>query len=252
MNRLTYPFVLLIYLLLAAAVRADPLPSWHDGPAKTAIQAFVTAVTRESGPDFVPPSERIAVFDNDGTLWPEQPMYVQLAFALDRLKTLAPQRPEWKEKQPFKAALEGDLKALGQAGEHGLIELVMASHAGMTTDEFAQIVADWLATARHPKFNRPYTELSYQPMLELLAYLRANGFKTYIVSGGIENGCRHRKRGQTTFYSIRDDTDYATRFDDIHYKYKPVKHDWAKRAGELALFVLSPLPAPRRVSARLG
>ncbi len=184
MNRLTYPFVLLIYLLLAAAVRADPLPSWHDGPAKTAIQAFVTAVTRESGPDFVPPSERIAVFDNDGTLWPEQPMYVQLAFALDRLKTLAPQRPEWKEKQPFKAALEGDLKALGQAGEHGLIELVMASHAGMTTDEFAQIVADWLATARHPKFNRPYTELSYQPMLELLAYLRANGFKTYIVSGG--------------------------------------------------------------------
>ena len=132
----------------------------------------------------MPPAERIAVFDNDGTLWSEQPMYVQLAFALDRVKALAPQHPEWKDKQPFKAVLDGDMKALAESGERGLLELVMATHAGMTAEEFTTIVTDWLATARHPRFNRPYTELVYQPMLELLAYLRANGFKTFIVSGG--------------------------------------------------------------------
>jgi phosphoserine phosphatase len=167
-----------------ANAQTDALPSWNEGASKQSIVEFVGRVTRQGGPDFVPPAERIATFDNDGTLWSEQPGPVQLAFVLDRVKALAPQHPEWKGKQPFKAALEGDMKALAEAGDHGLLELVMATHAGMTTDEFTKIVTDWLATARHPRFNRPYTELAYQPMLELLAYLRANGFKTFIVSGG--------------------------------------------------------------------
>jgi phosphoserine phosphatase len=173
-------------MVVPASVRAqtDPLPSWNDGTTKQAIVEFVARVTRQGGPDFVPPPERIATFDNDGTLWAEHPMYFQLAFALDRVKAMAPQHPEWKDKQPFKAAIEGDTKTLAESGEHGLLELIMASHAGMTTEQFAQIVADWLATSRHPRFKRPYTDLVYQPMLELLAYLRANGFKTYIVSGG--------------------------------------------------------------------
>jgi hypothetical protein len=173
---------LLVASPLAAA--GDPLPSWNAGAAKTAIVDFVAAVTAKDGPDFVPPEERIAVFDNDGTLWVEQPFYTQLAFALDRVKALAPQHPDWREREPFRAALAGDIKALAASGEKGLVELVMATHAGMTTGEFAVIVTDWLKTARHPRFDRPYTELVYPPMLELLAYLRANGFKTYIVSGG--------------------------------------------------------------------
>jgi haloacid dehalogenase-like hydrolase len=160
------------------------LPSWNDGAMKQAILNFVAAVTQEGSPNFVPPAERIATFDNDGTLWVEHPMYIQLAFALDRVKALAPLHPEWKNTQPFKAALEGDMKTLAEAGEHGMAELVMATHAGMTTEEFQKIVIDWFATARHPRFKRSYTELSYQPMIELLAYLRANGFKTFIVSGG--------------------------------------------------------------------
>jgi phosphoserine phosphatase len=164
--------------------QTDALPSWNEGATKKAITDFVSRVTVQGGSDFVPPAERVAVFDNDGTLWLEQPMYVQLAFALDRVKALAPLHPEWKDKQPFKAVLEGDMKALAAAGEHGLVELVMASHAGMTTNEFEKITAEWLASARDPRFKRPYTELVYQPMLELLAYLRANGFKTFIVSGG--------------------------------------------------------------------
>jgi haloacid dehalogenase-like hydrolase len=164
--------------------QTDGLPSWNDGATKKAITDFVARVTVQGGPDFVPPAERIAVFDNDGTLWLEQPMYVQLAFALDRVKALASQHPEWKDKQPFKAVLEGDMKALAEAGEHGLVELIMATHAGMSTNEFEKITAEWLASARDPRFKRPYTELVYQPMLELLAYLRANGFKTFIVSGG--------------------------------------------------------------------
>lgn len=168
----------------AAAQGADPLPSWNDGPAKARIVAFVKAVTDPAGKSHVPPAERIAVFDNDGTLWAEQPAYFQLLFAIDRVKALAPKHPEWKTKQPFKAALEGDMKALAASGEKGLVELVMTTHAGTTPEEFRSIVRDWLASARHPKFKRPYTELVYQPMLELLAYLRANGFKTYIVSGG--------------------------------------------------------------------
>jgi phosphoserine phosphatase len=160
------------------------LPAWNDGPAKQAILDFVHATTDESSPEFVPPAERIAVFDNDGTLWTEHPMYTQLAFALDRVKALAPEHPEWKEKQPFKAVLDNDLEALAAAGEKGLLELVMASHAGMSTAEFETIVEAWLAKARDPRFKRPYTELTYAPMVELLGYLRDNGFKTYIVSGG--------------------------------------------------------------------
>ena len=174
-------------LAVAAAAQqtaADPLPSWNEGTAKKSIVEFVATVTKESSPDFVPESERMAVFDNDGTLWSEQPAYFQLLFAIDRAKALAPKHPEWKTKQPFKAAIEGDMKALAASGQEGLLELVMATHAGNTPEEFQKIVRDWLATARHPRFKRAYTELVYQPMLELLAYLRANGFKTWIVSGG--------------------------------------------------------------------
>ncbi len=163
---------------------ADPLPSWNDTSSKKAITDFVARVTKEGGSDFVPIAERIAVFDNDGTLWSEQPLYFQVVFALDRVKALADKHPEWKEKQPFKAVLDGDLKTVMAGGERAFLELMMAAHAGMTTQEFEQIVKDWLATAKHPRFKRPYTDLVYQPMLELLAYLRANGFKTYIVSGG--------------------------------------------------------------------
>jgi phosphoglycolate phosphatase-like HAD superfamily hydrolase len=187
--------LLALNLLLAAALAlslvpaaltesADPLPSWNDGPEKKAVIDFVARVTRQGGADFVPAAERIATFDNDGTLWSEQPIYFQFAFALDRVKALAPRHPEWKTQQPFKAVLDNDLAALAASGEKGLAELMVATHAGMTTEEFERIVKDWLATARHPRFQRPYTELVYQPMLELLAYLRANGFKTYIVSGG--------------------------------------------------------------------
>jgi phosphoglycolate phosphatase-like HAD superfamily hydrolase len=149
-----------------------------------AIVAFVTDVTREGSPDFVPPSERVATFDNDGTLWIEQPIYVQFAYALERVRALAPQHPEWKETQPFKAVLEGDMSALAAAGEKGAVEIVAATHAGMTPDEFKQQVKEWLATAKHPRFERRYEELVYQPMLEVLTYMRANGFKTFIVSGG--------------------------------------------------------------------
>ncbi len=171
-------------LTVTAAAAADPLPSWNDGPAKQAIVNFVAKVTKKGSPDFVPPAERIATFDNDGTLWAEQPMYFQLLFALDRVKVLAPQHPEWKDKEPFASLLKGDVKGALAGGEPAIFEIVMATHAGMTTEEFEKIVKDWLATAKHPKFKRPYTELVYQPMVELLAYLRANGFKTFIVSGG--------------------------------------------------------------------
>jgi phosphoserine phosphatase len=163
---------------------ADELPSWNEGSAKQSIVDFVQRVTTVGSKEFVPEPERVAVFDNDGTLWIEQPMYVQLAFALDRVKALAPDHPEWRGMQPFKAALAGDLETVAAGGEHALVELIMATHAGMTTDEFARTAEKWLATAKHPRFNRPYTDLVYQPMIELLDYLRANGFKTYIVSGG--------------------------------------------------------------------
>ena len=163
---------------------ADPLPSWNDGPSKKAIVDFVGRATKEGGPDFVPVAQRIATFDNDGTLWAEQPIYFQLAFAFDRVKALAPAHPEWKEKQPFKGVIEGDMKAIAAAGERGLMEIIGATHSGTTTEEFEKIVQDWIASAKHPKTNRLYTDMVYQPMLELLAYLRANGFKTFIVSGG--------------------------------------------------------------------
>ncbi len=168
----------------SAFAAPDPLPSWNEGSSKTAILEFVQTTTDPESDGYVTPAERIVTFDNDGTLWPSHPMYTQLVFALDRVKALAPQHPEWKTTQPFKAALEGDQEALAASGEKGLLELVMASHAGMSTAEFEAIVKDWFKTARHPRFNRLYTELAYQPMLELLEYLRTNGFKTYIVSGG--------------------------------------------------------------------
>ena len=170
---------------VASACRAqDPLPSWNDGPAKKVILEFVAKVTKEGSADFVPVPERIATFDNDGTLWVEQPMYSQLFFALDRVKALAPQHPDWKNKEPFASLLKGDMKAALSGGEHAIAEIVMVTHAGMSTAEFEQIVKDWVGAAKHPRFKRPYTECVYQPMLELLAYLRANGFKTFIVSGG--------------------------------------------------------------------
>ena len=164
--------------------QGDPLPSWRDGKAKQSILDFVATVTREGSPGFVPVPQRVATFDNDGTLWCEHPMYVQLAFALDQVKAMAPAHPEWKKKQPFKAVLDNDMRALAAAGERGLIELIIATHADMSTNDFERVVTDWLSKARHPRFKRPYTELVYQPMLELMAYLRANGFRTYIVSGG--------------------------------------------------------------------
>lgn len=179
--------LLLLVTLTPARAQTDTLPSWNEGASKKAITDFVARVTTAGGPDFVQVEQRIATFDNDGTLWTEQPIYFQVAFALDRVKTLASRHPEWKSKQPFKGLLEGDRKAVAAAGEKGLLEIIAATHTGMTTAEFSAAVLDWIAMARHPRFNRPYTELVYQPMLELMTYLRANGFKTFIVSaGGIE------------------------------------------------------------------
>jgi phosphoglycolate phosphatase-like HAD superfamily hydrolase len=169
---------------LTIAQAQDPLPSWNDTGAKKAIVEFVAKVTKEASPDFVPPEQRIATFDNDGTLWCEQPMYFQMLFALDRVKALAPQHPEWKTQEPFASLLKGDVKNALAGGERTMLEIIIVTHAGMTTAEFEQIVKDWIATAKHPKFKRAYIECVYQPMIELLAYLRANGFKTFIVSGG--------------------------------------------------------------------
>jgi hypothetical protein len=163
---------------------ADPLPSWNKGTVKTSIIEFVKKVTQKGSAHFVPVAERIATFDNDGTLWAEQPMYFQLAFAIDRVKAVAPQHPDWKEKEPFASILKGDIKSALAGGEKVLLELIVATHSGMTTEEFEKIVNDWSTTAKHPKTGRLYTEMVYQPMLELLSYLRTNGFKTYIVSGG--------------------------------------------------------------------
>jgi hypothetical protein len=176
--------IALIVLSAGLAYAAEPLPSWNDGAAKKAIVEFVKKVTKKGTADYVRPAERIATFDNDGTLWAEQPMYFQLIFALDRVKALAPQHPEWREKEPFASLLKGDLKGALAGGEKAIAEIVMVTHAGMTTAEFERIVRDWIATARHPKTGKLYTEMVYKPMLELLAYLRANGFKTFIVSGG--------------------------------------------------------------------
>jgi len=169
---------------LSSTAQTDPLPSWNETTCKQSIIKFVNDVTKKGSPEFVPVSDRIAVFDNDGTLWSEQPFYNQLAFAIDRVKALAPQHPEWKQEQPFKAVLEDDNKTLAASGLEGLVKLVMATHAGNTTEEFESIVKDWIATAKHPRFNQLYTELAYVPMIELIAYLQNNGFKNYIVSGG--------------------------------------------------------------------
>jgi phosphoglycolate phosphatase-like HAD superfamily hydrolase len=187
---LAIPAVLIVLLALvfaaatARAQAADPLPSWNEGAVKQSIRDFVARATEEGGPDFVPVPQRIATFDNDGTLWAEQPVYFQAAFIHDRIVAMSDQHPEWKTQQPYKAVLENDRAALAAIGEQGLADLVAATHGGMTTQEFADVVADWLKTARHPRFDVPYTELAYAPMLELLDYLRANGFKTFIVSGG--------------------------------------------------------------------
>ncbi len=171
--------------LPSSVVRADDsLPAWSDSAPKRAIIAYVERVTQEGSADFIPVVERIAVFDNDGTLWSEQPMYIQLHFILDRVKALAPKNPQWKEQEPFASLLKGDIKDVAAGGQQALFELAMATHSGMTTDEFEQIVIEWIATARHVGTGRLFTEMVYQPMLELLRYLRANGFKTYIVSGG--------------------------------------------------------------------
>jgi phosphoglycolate phosphatase-like HAD superfamily hydrolase len=167
-----------------AFAQADPLPSWNDGAPKKAILDFVSRTTAAGGADFVPVDQRIATFDNDGTLWTEQPVYFQFAFAIDRVKALAPRHPEWKDREPFKSVLTNDMAGLAASGEKGLLEIVAATHAGMTTEEFSKTVSDWIATAQHPHFKRPYRELIFQPMLELLTFLRANQFKTFIVSGG--------------------------------------------------------------------
>jgi len=175
---------LIVLLTVTVTLAADPLPSWNDGKARQSILEFVAKVTTPGSPDFVPVAERIATFDNDGCLWSEQPMYFQLFFAIDRVKELAPQHPEWKTLEPFASLLKGDVEGALAGGEKALLEIVMETHAGMTTGEFEKIVKDWISTAKHPVSRRPYTEMVYQPMLELLDYLRANDFKTFIVSGG--------------------------------------------------------------------
>jgi hypothetical protein len=175
---------LCILFVRPATAQSDPLPSWNDTTAKKNIESFVDRVTKEGGPDFVSPAERIATFDNDGTLWVESPVYTQVAFAFDRVKEMAPQHPEWKTKQPFKGVLESDMKAVAATGEKGIVEIILATSTGMTDAEFERSVSDWIATARDRKFHHPYNELIYQPMVELLTYLRSNGFKTFIISGG--------------------------------------------------------------------
>ena len=184
MKKTLFIFFLILGGLKPLQVYSEALPSWNNGAVKSAIVEFVTAVTNPGSQDFLPENERIAVFDNDGTLWSEKPLYFQLLFAIDRVKVIAEEHPDWKIKQPFKDVLEGNMEGLAASGKKGLLELVMATHAGMTTDEFTETVTAWLANARHPKFMKPYTDLVYKPMLELLTYLRANQFKTFIVSGG--------------------------------------------------------------------
>jgi phosphoglycolate phosphatase-like HAD superfamily hydrolase len=184
----TAAWSLLVVALLvgpaAVAVAVDPLPSWNDGAAKAAIREFVTNATNKDTRDFIPPDERIATFDNDGTLWSEQPIYFQFAFAIDRVKKIADQYPEWKREEPFSFILNDDLESLAATGEKGMLQIIAATHAGTTVEDFRGVVKEWMATARHPRFKRPYNELVYQPMLEVLTLLRANGFKTYMVSGG--------------------------------------------------------------------
>jgi phosphoglycolate phosphatase-like HAD superfamily hydrolase len=179
-----FSVLVIVTSAIVAQAAADPLPSWNDNASKKAILTFVEKVTEQDSPTFVPPPERIAVFDNDGTLWAEQPMYFQLFFALDRVRTLSPKHPEWKTQEPFASLLKGDVKQALAGGEKAILEIVMATHAGMTTTAFEKIVGDWIATAKHPKTGKLYTDMVYQPMLEILTHLRSNDFKTFIVSGG--------------------------------------------------------------------
>ncbi|MBB5210852.1 HAD family hydrolase [Microbulbifer hydrolyticus] len=174
----------LVVLAIPATALADPLPSWNDGDTKKAITTFVESVTREGSPDFVAEGERIATFDNDGTLWAEQPVYFQLLYAIDQVKKMAPDHPEWKSQEPFASVIKGDMKSVIASGKQGLMKIIAATHANMTAEEFQANVASWLKTARHPKTDKPFNEMVYKPMLELMDYLRANGFKTFIVSGG--------------------------------------------------------------------
>jgi phosphoglycolate phosphatase-like HAD superfamily hydrolase len=183
-KRLACAAVLLVCIASNVGAADDPLSSWNDGATKQSIIDFVTKVTKEGGPDFVKPEDRIATIDNDGTLWVEQPIYTQSAFAIDRVKATANQHPEWTTTEPFKSVIAGDMKAVAAMGEKGMVEIVAATHSGMTTVDFNKSVRDWLETAKHPRFKVLYTDLVYQPMLELLAYLRANDFKPFIVSGG--------------------------------------------------------------------
>lgn len=187
MKRLLTGFFIYLLLLLTAAgagAQSDPLPSWNDSASKRAIVAFVDSVTKQGSPDYIPPEERIATFDNDGTLWSEQPAYFQMFYLIDQVKKMAPEHPEWKSREPFASVLKGDMKSVAASGEKGLLEMLAATHSGMTSEQFADNVRQWLATARHPKTGKPFNQMVYQPMLELLNYLRANGFKTFIVSGG--------------------------------------------------------------------
>jgi phosphoglycolate phosphatase-like HAD superfamily hydrolase len=176
-------FLFFIALITNLVFAEDPLPSWNDGPSKKAVINFVTKITTQ-GKDFVAVPERIATFDNDGTLWAEQPMYFQFLFAIDRVKEMAPEHPDWKDKEPFASILKGDLKTALAGGEHSAAEIIAATHSGITTEQFQDVVKKWLSTSKHPKFNQPYNQVVYQPMLELMKYLRANNFKTFIVSGG--------------------------------------------------------------------
>jgi haloacid dehalogenase-like hydrolase len=184
MTRALFAFLILLPISLCVSAQPDPLPSWNDGASKRAILKFVDAATRNDSRELIAPEDRIAVFDNDGTLWSEQPMYFQFAFMIDRVRELSPRHPEWKSTQPFAAVLAGDTKGVLASGEKGLLELLAVTHAGMTTEEFSRTVSDWMTHARHPRFGRRHDALVFQPMIELLTFLRLNGFKTYIVSGG--------------------------------------------------------------------
>jgi len=215
-----FGLLLFLQIVLAAPLRAEEaLPSWNDGPARQAIIAFVARVTTNGGPDYVKPEERVAVFDNDGTLWAEWPAYTQLFFALDRVKALAPKHPEWRRTQPFKAALAGDVKTLAAGGAKDMMAIMAATHSGQTPEAFQSTVREWLAQAESPKFRAHYDRLAYQPMLELLAYLRANGFKTFIVSGG---GVDFMRAFAERVYGVPPEqvigSTLVTRFDDADGK----------------------------------
>ena len=201
--RFRYVCVVALWAVLlsggCAHFQADPLPAWNDGKAKQSIVSFVAKVTAQGSPDFVPAPERIATFDNDGTLWAEQPLYFQVFFVFDRVKALAPKHPEWRTTEPFASVLKGDLKGALSGGEKAILEMLMATSTGMTTAEYESMVSEWIATARHPRFDQPYTAMIYRPMLELLAYLRANNFKTFIVSGG---GIEFMRPWTETVYGI--------------------------------------------------